>query len=95
MTNKKHIGSYFDEFLEQENILENVELLATKKILSWQIKEEMKKQNITKQEMAKKMNTSRIVVDRLLDPNHLSLTLKNLERAASVLHKKIKIELAS
>jgi hypothetical protein len=89
----KHIGSAFDEFLSDNNILAEAKAAATKKVLAWQIKQAMAQLKITKQEMAKRMKTSRAVVDRLLDPVNPSLTLKNLERAAVVLHKTIKIEL--
>ncbi|WP_275898376.1 hypothetical protein [Sulfurospirillum tamanense] len=37
------------------------------------------------------MKTSRAVVDRLLNPNHGSLTLSTLESATSVLGKKLSV----
>ena len=89
----KFIGSSFDEFLNDNDILAEVEAVATKKVLSWQIKQAMDKLKITKKEMAKRMNTSRAVVDRLLDPVNPGLTLKNLEKVAAVLHKTVRIEL--
>jgi antitoxin HicB len=39
------------------------------------------------------MGTSRAAVDRLLDPTNTSVTLNTLGKAASVLGKRIKIEL--
>jgi hypothetical protein len=38
----------------------------------------MKNSNITKTELAYRLNTSRLDVDRLLDPSNLSLTLLTL-----------------
>ena len=94
MSNNKHIGSNFDEFLNENNIATEVEAVATKRILAWQIKQGMEQLKITKNEMAKRMSTSRAVVDRLLDPANLSLTLKNLEKVASVLNKTVIIQLS-
>jgi hypothetical protein len=39
------------------------------------------------------MNTSRPVVDRLLDPSNRSVTLATLGRAASAIGKRLKVEL--
>ena len=44
--------------------------------------------------MAKKMRTSRAVLDKLLDPESDFVTLKTLEQAAIALGKKLKVELA-
>ena len=54
----------------------------------------MERRNFTKAEMARRMKTSRASLERLLDPSHSSVTLATLERAAAVLGKKLKIELA-
>lgn len=78
----KSIGSSFDDFLEEQGILEEVEEAAVKKILALQIADAMAKQNITKVEMAKRMDTSRAVVDRLLDPDNSSVTLRTMTKAA-------------
>ena len=52
------------------------------------------KKNLTKTEMANRMKTSRAALERLLDPENASITLITLERAASALGKKLKIQLA-
>lgn len=91
---KKHIGSSFDSFLEDESLLVETEALALKKVISWQLEQAIKKIRITKTEMAKRMHTSRIAVDRLLDPTNTSVTLKSLERAAVAVGKKIHLEFA-
>jgi hypothetical protein len=92
--NKKHIGSRFDDFLREENILEEVQATAIKRVISYQIAQEMKRKKLTKTEMANRMKTSRAALERLLDPDNASITLFTLERAASALGKKLKIELA-
>lgn len=90
-----HIGSDFDDFLEEEGILNEVEIVAAKRVIAWQIAELMKNEQISKTAMATRMQTSRAVLDRLLDPDNTGVTLKTLGKAAAVLGKKIKISLAS
>ena len=92
--NKKHVGSDFDDFLKEEGIYEQVQAVAIKRVIAYQIAEEMKKKNLTKTEMASRMKTSRAALERLLDPENASITLITLERAASALGKKLKIQLA-
>lgn len=89
----KHIGSDFDDFLREEGILAEVEATAMKRVIAFQIDQEMKRHNMTKTEMAKKMKTSRASLNRLLDPDNPSVTLQTLERAALAVDKKLKIEL--
>ena len=92
--NKKHIGSNFDDFLREENLYEQVQAVAIKRMIAYQIAEEMKKKNLSKTEMANRMKTSRAALERLLDPDNASITLFTLERAASALGKKLKVQLA-
>ncbi|MCC6298297.1 MAG: XRE family transcriptional regulator [Anaerolineales bacterium] len=91
---KKNIGSNFDDFLREENMLERAQAVAIKRVIAYQIAEEMKQRKLSKTEMADKMKTSRAALERLLDPANSSVTLSTLERAASALGKKLKVELA-
>lgn len=91
MTN--HIGSSFDDFLQEEGIFEEVNAVAVKRVLAWQIAQAMKAQNLTKTALAEKMHTSRASLNRLLDEEDTSLTLTTLTSAANALGKQIKIEL--
>ena len=79
---KKNIGSRFDDFLQEEAILEDATAVALKRVIAWQIAEEMKAQQITKTELAKRMHTSRAALNRLLDETDPSLTLTTLASAA-------------
>lgn len=90
-----HIGSDFDQFLEEDGILHEVEVVAAKRVIAWQIAEIMNKERIPKTAMASRMGTSRAVLDRLLDPENTGVTLKTLGKAAAVLGRKININLAS
>ena len=89
----QHIGSNFDDFLQEEGILEEVNAVAVKRVLTWQIAQAMKEQNLTKTALAEKMHTSRASLNRLLDEEDTSLTLTTLTSAANALGKQIKIEL--
>jgi len=93
MKKYKTIGSSFDDFLEEEGIAEAVENGAVKKLISFQLLETIKSKNLTKTELAHRLETSRAAVDRLLDPENESVTLTTLSKAASVLGKKLKLEL--
>ena len=90
---KKHIGSSFDDFLREESIFDHSSAVAVKRVIAWQIEQEMIKQKLTKTLMAKKMHTSRAALNRLLDESDTSLTLLTLTSAASALGKMIKFEM--
>ena len=91
--NELYVGSAFDSFLEEENIYSEVKNESIKRMISYKLIDEMKKQNITNTEMAKKMATSRAALDRLLNPNNDSVTLATLTKAANVLGKKLILQL--
>ena len=55
----------------------------------------MKAQGLTKAELARRMKTSRAVLDRLLDEKNPSVTLSTIMRAASALGRRIRLELAA
>ena len=93
MSNNYHLGSAFDDFLEQEGILNEVTEVALKRVLAWQVEQAMKERGLTKSKMAKSMQTSRAALDRLLDPDYDSVTLRTLDKAAKAVGKRIKIDL--
>ena len=77
-----HSGSTFDSFLEEEGIREEVEAVAIKRVLAWQLSQAKQDQQKTKRVMAKQLRTSRSQLDRLLDPQNVSVTLETIARAA-------------
>jgi antitoxin HicB len=91
--NEQHVGSSLDDFLESEGTLAEAEAVATKRVIAWQMAQEMQAKGITKTEMARQMHTSRAVVERLLDPQSPSVTLLTLERAARVLGRTLRVQL--
>jgi len=78
--NENHLGSDFDAFLEEEGLLEEAEAVATKRVLAYQITRAMEDQKLSKAAMARRMQTSRSALDRLLDPMVPSVTLLTIER---------------
>ena len=63
-----HVGSTFENWLDEQGIREEVTAAAIKEVLAQQLAAEMKKKGITKARMAEMMETSRAQIDRLLDP---------------------------
>ena len=92
--NNKHIGSSFDDFLEEEGILTKTEAVAIKRVIAFQVEQMMMEQNLSKTEMSRRMKTSRAALDRLLDPANQAVTLQTLDRAARALGKRLQISLA-
>ncbi|NOS73496.1 MAG: XRE family transcriptional regulator [Methyloglobulus sp.] len=90
---KGRLGSSFDDFLKEEGIYEEVQTVAIKRVIAWQIEEAMKTSHITKAQMARHMKTSRSQLDRLLNPEHSGVTLETLSRAAQVIGRNIRVEL--
>lgn len=91
--NEQYIGSDFDDFLAEEGLLAEAEAAAIKRVIAYQLAQVMKEQNLSKAALARRMKTSRAALNRLLDPANPSVTLQTLERAASVLGKRVQISL--
>ena len=89
----KHRGSNFEDFLKEEGIFEECHAEAVKRVIAFQLEEELKKQKLTKSQFAKRMNTSRSAVDRLLDPKR-TCGLKSLILAAMALGKHLEVRFA-
>lgn len=81
----KNIGDDFTDWLDEEGIREDVELLTKKKVLADQIGERMVSARINRTVLAKRMRTSRTLVNRLLDPKDTSFTFLTLAKASRAL----------
>lgn len=88
-----HSGSNFDDFLKDEGIFEEVQAKALKRVVAEQIEDSMQVAKLTKMAMADKMATSRSQLDRILDPNNLSVQLDTLIRAATAVGKIVEIKI--
>ncbi len=96
MNSKKasgRIGSRFDEFLDNEGALEATSAVAIKRVLAWQLEQAMAKQGLSKNEMARRMRTSRSQLDRILDPENDRIQLDSMFKAARVLGRSVRIQL--
>jgi DNA-binding Xre family transcriptional regulator len=91
MMNKIQIDSNFDDFLAEDGLLPEVEAIAVKRILAFQIMQMMEAQNLSKSSKARRMKTSRAALERLLDPDNQSVTLNTLEKAAEALGRRLQI----
>ena len=88
-----HIGSTFEDFLKDEGVYEETTAIAVKRVLAWQLTRAMQEQQMSKNRMAKAMNTSRSQLDRILDPDNENIQLDSIIKAARVLGLELRIEL--
>jgi antitoxin HicB len=91
--NKEYLGTSLEDWLEEEGILQESTIAAAKKVIAWQLSEEMRKKKITKMRMAELMETSRAQLDRVLDPMSSNTTLETLQRAAKIVGRELRVEL--
>ncbi len=91
--NNKHIGSSLDDLLGETGELAEVNAVAIKRVIAWQISQKMTAEKISKKKMAEIMATSRSALDRLLDPTNTSVTLNTLDNAARAIGKTLQINL--
>ena len=90
----EHIGSKFDDFLKEDDLLAECEAGALQRVVAWQLEQEMKRRKISRTKLANRMKTNRAAVDRLFAKKQSSVTLQFLERAALALGRKLKVERA-
>jgi antitoxin HicB len=91
--NKEYLGTSLEDWLVEEGILQESTLAAAKKVIAWQLSEEMRRKKITKMRMAELMETSRAQLDRVLDPMSSNTTLETLQRAAKIVGRELRVEL--
>lgn len=90
---KGKVGQNFDDFLRQEGRLAESNHQAIKRVIAYQLAVAMDEQHLTKTAFARKINTSRSQLDRLLDPDNARVTLDALARAATALGHELHIDL--
>ncbi|AGI74806.1 hypothetical protein OA238_118p1110 (plasmid) [Octadecabacter arcticus 238] len=96
MTNEVEVGkagALFEDFLKEQGTYDETTEQAVKRVLAFQLAAAMRDQHISKVEMAKRLDTSRSQLDRLLDPSNDGVTLAVLSRAAQVVGRSIRLEL--
>src|SRR5262245_44390458 len=82
-----------DDFLKEENKLEDFQAVALKEALAWQIEKAMEAKKLSRSALAARMKTSRSQVARLLDPKDGNVTLTTLQRAARIVGRSLRLEL--
>ena len=90
---KGRIGSSFNDFLKDEGLDQEASAVAIKRVLAWQLEKAMAKEGVTKNEMAKRMRTSRSQLERILDPDNDKIQLDTVFKAARVLGRVLRLEL--
>ena len=88
----QHWGSTLDDFLQEEDILHTAKAEAVTRVFMWQLTEEIRKQGLTKTQMAEKMQTSRSQVDRIFKAKG-NVTIETLQRAAALVGRELRLEL--
>ena len=94
MANKKCIGSKFDDFLEEEGLLQESESVAIKRVIAYALEQKMLADNMSVNRLAKELDTSRTAISRILDPENTSITLNTIEKVAKYLGKRVSITFA-
>ena len=88
------LGQSFDDFLAEQGTRESTTETAIKRVIAFQLAEAMAVERISKAELARRLETSRSQVDRLLDPDNDGVTLGALSRAAHAVGRSLRLELA-
>jgi len=89
MIDKNKLGSNFDSFLEEENLLQESEAVAIKRVIAYALEQKMQADNMSVNRLAKELETSRTAICRILDPENTSITLNTIEKVAKYLGKRI------
>ena len=82
---RKHLGSRFEDFLAEDGILEECRAAAIEFEVAGELEKAMRKQRLTKADVAERLKTSRTGVDRLLNPENTSITLNTMAKVANLL----------
>jgi len=87
----KHIGSNFDDFLEENDLLADAQAMACSRVVAWEIEQFLLESNTTKSEFAAALKTSRSSLNRLVNPDNTSVNLNTLAKAGEVMGKKLEL----
>lgn len=94
MSKHANHGTRLEDVLVEEGTLEEATAIAVKRVLAWQLQDEMERRKLTKTAMARKMATSRRQLDRVLNPDDGNVTLDTLQRAAHAVGRSLRLELS-
>jgi DNA-binding phage protein len=94
MKKKDRIGSSLDDFLKEDGLHEVVTARILERVVARQLGALMREKHLTRTMLAKRLQTSRARLDRVLDPDNESVTLGALIRVARAVGRKLRLELA-
>ena len=80
-----YLGSSVDDFFAADGLLDEIEAAAIKRVIALELQLELDRKQMTKTELARRLDTSRSQLDRILDPSNESITLNTLMKAAALL----------
>ena len=86
-------GSSLDDLLKEDGVLNQAQAEAAKRVIAWQVRKMMDTRHISKAQLARELETSRGAVDRILDSENTSMTLKSLGAIADLFGKRLEINL--
>ena len=94
-TRNRQEGDSCDRVLQEDGLYAEVTARAIKRVVAESLSEAMEREDISKTEMAKRLDTSRSALDRLLDPEDENLNLKvfTLAKVAETLGKRMDFRL--
>lgn len=92
MGHTPHWGSTLDDALNADGIRAQAKTEAVIRVIAWQLAEEMKRQGMTKAQLAERMNASRAQIDRILKAKG-NVTIEALQRAATLVGRELRLEL--
>ena len=90
-----YFGSSVDDFFAADGLLDEIEAVAIKRVIALELQLELDRKQMTKTELARRLDTSRSQLDRILDPSNESITLNTLMKAAALLGKRLHVSLES
>ena len=85
-------GQNFDDFMLEQGLYDEAKELSAKKLIATKLKMEMEAQKLSKSTVAKKLHTSRVAIDNILNPSY-NTSIGTLERFANALGKRLSITL--
>lgn len=88
------LGTSMGDFFAVDGLLEE-EAVAIKRVIALELQLELDRKRITKTELARRLDTSRSQLDRIVDPGNESITLNTSMKAAALLGKRLHVSLES
>lgn len=90
---RNRTGPSLDDFLKEEGIYERSTAVALKRVLIFELQQEMKRRRLTKSKVAISMKTSRAQLERIFDPEETHVTLETMQKAATAVGRELRLVL--